>query len=162
MTEAQQLMYIFNETRSLSHHYFNKLKGVDLYHVFESEGKPLNSAAWILAHMAWAEYFLLLQALGGPALEIDWFGKVAYGSPMAGKEALPDIDTILATLNRVHETANDFVNNLSAEELEEDNLIGMKFGPNTSKRYMIIHAIRHEGVHAGHLGWLGKLHTPPA
>src|SRR5687767_12163158 len=115
MTEAQTLMYAFNETRALSMMYFNKQKDTDVHHVFEADGKPLNSAAWIMAHLAWGENFLILQAMGGPALNVDWFSKVAFGSPMAGKEELPDIETILSTLNQVHETAKTFVDQLSDE-----------------------------------------------
>jgi hypothetical protein len=159
MTEAQILMNVFQETRSLSNFYFNKQKDSDVYQVFEVDGKPLNSAAWIMAHLAWAENFLILQAMNGPALNEDWFSKVAFGAPMAKKEELPEIDTILSVLNKVHETSQAFVNNLTAAELDTNNVLGMKFGPNTSKRYMLIHAIRHEGVHAGHLGWLCKLNA---
>ena len=159
MTEPQTLMYVFNETRSLTHFYFNKMKDADVYKVFEVDGKALNSAAWIMAHLAWAENFLILQALNGPAQNADWFSKVAFGSLPAKKEELPDIETILATMKIVHEATKEFVNNLAPEELDTDNVLGMKFGQNTSKRFLLIHAIRHEGTHAGQLGWLCKLHA---
>ncbi len=68
------------------------------------------------------------------------------------------METILADMKSVHDAVNKFIPTLSEEQLEEKNVLGMKFGPNESKRYMLIHAIRHEGTHAGQLGWLCKIH----
>ncbi|MDB5228366.1 MAG: hypothetical protein JWN78_2559 [Bacteroidota bacterium] len=157
MSTATILLDTFNETRSLSHHYFNKLKDTDINKTFDANGVPLNSAKWIMAHLAWGEHFLILEAMGGEKIPVEWFSKVAFGSPMTDPSSLPDIEEILSTLKTVHETANNFVRPLTDEFLEEKNVSGLRFGPNESKRYMLMHAIRHEGTHAGHLGWLCKI-----
>ena len=157
MTTAETLLNTFNETRSLSNYYFNKLKDTDINCSFEVNEIPLNSAKWIMAHLVWAEEFLILGALGGERISMDWFEKVAFGTPMCSSEELPDIETILSSMKTVHEAVIQFVPNLSDEFLEQKNEMGMKFGPNDSKRYLLMHAIRHEGTHAGQLGWLCKI-----
>lgn len=158
MNTASILLQTFNETRNLTHYYFNKLKDTDINRSFEVNGVPLNYPKWLMAHVTWAEHFLVLEALGAEKVAIGWFGKVAFGTPMCKPEELPDMETILADMKSVHDAVNNFIPTLSEEQLEEKNVLGMKFGPNESKRYMLIHAIRHEGTHAGQLGWLCKIH----
>lgn len=158
MNTASILLQTFNETRNLTHYYFNKLKDTDINRSFEVNGVPLNYPKWLMAHVTWAEHFLVLEALGAEKVAIEWFGKVAFGTPMCKPEELPDMETILADMKSVHDAVNNFIPTLSEEQLEEKNVLGMKFGPNESKRYMLIHAIRHEGTHAGQLGWLCKIH----
>lgn len=157
MSTATILLDTFNETRSLSHHYFKKLKDTDLNKCFEANGVPLNSAKWIMAHLAWAEHMLIIEALGGEKMHVEWFGKVAFGTPMCDASDLPEIEIIISKLQDVHDAVNTFVRPLTGEFLEEKNELGLRFGSNESKRYMLMHAIRHEGTHAGHLGWLCKI-----
>ena len=157
MAEAELLLHTFNETRSLSNHYFKKLKDTDLHRSFEVNGVKLNSAKWLMAHLVWAEHFLILEALGGEKFPLEWFPKVAFGSPMCDAAELPDIETILASMKTVHDAVHLFVPTLTDEMLEEKNVLGLKFGPNENKKFLLIHAIRHEGTHAGQLGWLCKM-----
>jgi hypothetical protein len=160
MTAAQLLLQTYNETRSLSNYYFNKLKDNDLGRSYEVNGVPLNYVKWIMAHLVWAENFLILQAVCGEKISNEWMEKVAFGAPMCAPEELPGIDTILAEMKKVHEAVNDRLSKMSNEKLEEKNELGLKFGPNENKRFLLIHAIRHEGTHAGHLGWLYKISKP--
>jgi hypothetical protein len=44
------------------------------------------------------------------------------------------------------------------EELEQPNAMDMKFKMGNSRKAVIAHHIRHEGVHIGQLAWLAKLH----
>ena len=157
MSTAKILLEAYNETRGLSNNYFHKLKETDINRSFEVNGVPLNCARWIMAHLVWAEHFLMLEALGAPKIPEDWFPKVAFGSPMCPPEKLPDIETILSSMKKIHDAVNKFVPELSDKLLEEKNELGIKFGTNESKRYMLLHAIRHEGNHAGQLGWLVKI-----
>lgn len=159
MNTAQVLLNTFNETRSLSLFYFHKLDSTQCERVIEYEGIRLNSPRWIMAHLAWAEQFLLLKAMGMEELPMEWLNKVAIGKPVCNPEELPAMDETLACLNQIHTAVNHYLPGLSDAQLEEKNAAGLKFGPNESKRFMFMHAIRHEGTHAGQLGWLCKLNT---
>lgn len=157
MSTAKLLLHTFNETRSLTSFYFNKIKDANINLNLDVNGIQLNSPKWIMAHLTWAEHFLLLEALGSEKMEIDWFSKVSFGSSMCNDDDLPDIENIIDTMNKIHEATQVFAGAITDEMLEEKNSLGLKFGPNENKKYMLIHAIRHEGIHAGHLGWLCKI-----
>lgn len=159
MSTAKILLNTFQETRNLSNFYFNKLKDTDINRTFEANGVPLNSARWIMAHLTWAEHSLILEALGAEKISVDWFRKVSFGTPLCKTEELPPIESILNTMKTVHDAVNSFVPLFTDEALEEKNMLGLKFGPNESKRFMLIHAIRHEGTHAGQLSWLCKINN---
>jgi uncharacterized damage-inducible protein DinB len=47
---------------------------------------------------------------------------------------------------------------LTDEQLDEENISKMSLGgQDTSKRFSVIHAIRHESTHTGHFGWICKM-----
>lgn len=126
---------------------------------FAVEDKKLNSAYWILAHLIWAENFLLIQALGGKAFEYDWLPKFAIGVPCPEPGGnLPEVKQLLDIWKEVHPAAMQHVRSLSDDVLATDNPMGMGFGGDNSYRMMIQHAIRHEAMHTGHLSWLCKLY----
>jgi hypothetical protein len=41
--------------------------------------------------------------------------------------------------------------------MEAENVLGFGFGGIKTNRMMVIHAIRHEAMHTGHLSWLCKI-----
>ena len=47
---------------------------------------------------------------------------------------------------------------VTEEELDKDNETGIAFGENTSKRFMAMHTIRHEGTHCGQLSLIAKMY----
>ncbi|GIV32777.1 MAG: hypothetical protein KatS3mg031_0312 [Chitinophagales bacterium] len=158
-TEPQYLADAFESVRQLTRWYISKLKGVDLFHEFELEGKKLNCAYWIIAHLVWAENFLLLRALGGEAKTWPWLERFALGSAMPdNRSALPDIKTLLNAMKETHHASMLHVRGLSQEMLNRENPFGLAFGQDNSYRMMIHHAIRHEAMHTGHLSWLCKLY----
>lgn len=61
------------------------------------------------------------------------------------------------TFQRIHSKAIAHVASLSDTALEGPNMTGIPM-IGTSVRDVVIHAIRHEGLHTGHLSWLCKLY----
>lgn len=159
MNEANILADVFEQTRQLSRFYISRLKDTDPTTTITVGEIPLNSAYWIVAHLAWAEHFLLVQGTGGAPLKSEWAWLSQYGFGSDGKIAnnSPNFKTTLDTLNQVHAEAMQYLNSLPPETLDEENTLGFSFGGLNTKRSIIQHAIRHEGTHAGHLGWLCKL-----
>lgn len=156
-TEAQVLAEVMGNTRNLARFYLSKLKGKDEFHRFELEGKKLNSIYWLIAHLVWSENTLILAALGGPKQDLAWTDHFGIGSTMPEKEALPPFKEVIDAFKQVHEITMTFLPTVSNEELDQDNLLGMGFGGDNSKRMMVHHCIRHEAQHIGHLSTLCKL-----
>ena len=156
-TEAQTLAHMMDRTREYTLMYLNKLKDQDPYKVFECDGKPLNTMYWLVAHMAATQNGLLLFATGGPGERFSWAKHFMPGAPLQAADQLPPFADILATFNAVHTKAIAHLSTLSEEALNSPNPTAFTvFGP--TLRDVITHAIRHEGSHIGHLGWLCKLY----
>jgi hypothetical protein len=162
-TEAQVLADVFDATRAASLQAFNAMlkAGVDLHQSFSVEGKNLNAPFWIMAHLAVSEQFLLLHALGGPRIKLPYARMFGLGAIPPTKENCPPLDEIMRDVHLVHEASMQWVRGLSQEDLLAPTATGTSFGGVDQKRALIIHAIRHEGMHAGHLGWLCKIHGLP-
>jgi uncharacterized damage-inducible protein DinB len=156
--EAQVLADMMDSTRQLSFYYWNKLQEKDIYKTFECNGAVLNNAFWVMAHLAVTENFLLLRSTGGEMIKFSWAKQFGLGAALPLKEECPPLQEMIDTLNFVHQKSLLHLSQLSDEDLEKPTITGVKFGGEDSIRSIIMHAIRHEGTHAGHLGWLCKLH----
>ena len=156
-TETQTLVETLNLTRDLTRYYLSKLKGQDIHKVFEVEGKQLNSILWLIAHITVSQNWLLLVCTGGNRVKIPWARQFGMGSEIPKAEDCPPFEEVLSYFKQVHEESMNFISTLSDEQLGEPTTNGINFGGEDSKRAIIKHAIRHEGVHAGHLSWLCKL-----
>ena len=156
-TEAQVHAHTMDRARQYTLLYFDKLKDQDLHHKFVCEGKELNSAYWLIAHIAVTQNGLLLMATGGPFEKFSWakhFGRGGAGLPT---EQCPPFAEVFATFEGIHAKAIGHVATLSDAALEGPNLTGLPI-IGTTVRDVVIHAIRHEGLHTGHLSWLCKLY----
>ncbi len=156
-TEAQVYAHTMDRARQYTLLYFDKLKDQDLHRKFVCEGKELNSAYWLIAHIAVTQNGLLLMACGGPFEKFSWakhFGRGGVGLPHA---ECPPFAEVFDTFQRIHTKAIAHVATLSDVALEGPNLTGLPI-IGTSVRDVVIHAIRHEGLHTGHLSWLCKLY----
>jgi hypothetical protein len=156
--ETEVLCEVIDNTRELTLYYLTKLKGIDIYKTFSAGPQTFNSAFWIICHMAWAQDFLLLKALSGPDLKIKWLSQFSIGSTLPPREECPSIASVLEGMREIHVQGVAHLKTLSSAQLDEPNLVDLKFGEDSSKRVCIHHCIRHEGVHVGHLSWLLKMH----
>lgn len=156
-TESQALAHMMDRSREYTMQYFNTLKGEDPHRVFVCEGKPLNTAYWLMAHLATTENGLLLRCTGGPFIKFSWAKHYTIGGAGMSAEERPPFDEVLAMFHNVHAQVMTHLPTLTAEALEGPNISGLSaIGPTV--RDVITHAIRHESSHTGHLGWLCKLH----
>ncbi|MCX6199310.1 MAG: DinB family protein [Bacteroidetes bacterium] len=156
--EAKTFTDTFQRTRDLTKWYLSLLKSVDAEKEIQIGDKKLNSIYWISAHLVWAEKFLLVQGTGGNGVDIPWLEHYKLGSDGTLHEGRGDFKSILDALKIVHENAMQHLLTLDDETLQQPNPVGFGFGGDNSNRMMVMHAIRHEGTHVGHLGWLCKLH----
>jgi hypothetical protein len=156
-TESRILAHVMDRTRQYTLSYFDRLKDQDPHRRFVCEGKELNSAFWLIAHLATTENGLLLMATGGPFRKFSWAKHFSVGGAGLPPAECPPFAEVFATFNEVHGKAMAHLPSLSDEGLEAPNVTGIaSFG--TTVRDVITHAIRHEGSHVGHLGWLCKLY----
>lgn len=158
-TSGKVLAQTMDEARNLTRFYSRKLKGEDMDRVFEVNGFTTNSPYWILAHLCWAENMLLLQCMGHKGLDIPWLNDFKIGSSKGEKPAnAPDLKEVLTALKDIHVAALEQLASMTDEELDEDNVLGVSFGENRSKRFIAMHAIRHEGTHLGQLSLIAKMY----
>ncbi|MES2621313.1 MAG: DinB family protein [Bacteroidota bacterium] len=157
LTQANLLADTYEMAYGLVRFYTGNLKKAEPYKQWEVNGAKLNSIAWINSHLCWSENFLLLQAAGSPSCEIAWLEHYSFGSDGTLHDPKVDMKVILNDRKIVHEAAMNHIRGLTNEELEKENPMGIQFGPSKSIKSIIQHAIRHEGTHAGHLGWLCKI-----
>ncbi len=157
MTRLQTLIATYQQTRNLSMYYMSLLKETDPYKVFSIDDKALNSLHWIVCHLCWAEAFLTVKSSGGAIDTKDWFEKYAFGTIVPAKEEGPGFEEALDTLKANHLKCIAYMESMTEADLDKDNVLGMAFGKEKSIATMLMHAIRHEGTHAGHLSWLCKL-----
>jgi uncharacterized damage-inducible protein DinB len=156
MTQAQLLAAIFDGSRQMSLQTFDKIKHLDIYKEFQVEDKKLNSAYWILGHLPVTENYLLLRSTGGEIEKFGWAKPFGLGGAMPEANDRVSVEEIMKTMDVVHQKAMKHISSLTDEQLAQPNTGGMKFGDG-SVRDIIIHAIKHEASHAGHLGWVSKL-----
>jgi len=156
-TETEVLVEMLESSRELTNSYLKKLENEDVYKVFTVEGKQLNSVLWLMAHVAVSENWLLLVSTGGERVKIPWARQFGLGSEIPNKEDYPSVTEIREVFDLVHQTAMTHICQLSDKDLSKPTATGTTFGGEDSIRSIIKHAIRHESIHAGHLGWLCKL-----
>jgi hypothetical protein len=158
MTQAELLADTLDRTRGLTKYYTSLLRDTDPEAQIEANGIKLNSLYWLTAHLMWAEDNLAIQMTGRQSVAPEWIEHYCVSSNGTLHEGRPDFKTLLAQLKQVHELSLAHIKQLTDEDLDKPNPAGMHFGDgNTSRRVMLQHAIRHEGTHVGHLGWLCKL-----
>jgi hypothetical protein len=156
--ESQILASVLDNSRSLTLFYLHHAEGLDKSKTFTLGDFRSNSIHWIVAHLAWAENHLILHGVGNQELNVTWFDLFKLGAPPPDLSQFPSYEETFQTLNLVHQKALELLKTTPDETLNSANHVGIKFGAGDSKRIIIQHAIRHEGAHAGHLGWLLRMH----
>lgn len=156
-TEAQVLARTMDRSRQYTRYYLDKLKDKDPHHRFNCEGKELNTVYWLVAHITVTQNGLLLMATGGPFEKFSWAKHYGRGGQGLAQDQCPPFEEVLDTFDRIHTKSIAHVAGVDEAVLEQPNPTGITLiGP--TLRDVIVHAIRHEGLHTGHLSWLCKLH----
>ncbi len=156
-SEANILADTYEMAYGLVRYYNSNLKTVDPFKQWEVNGVKLNSVAWLNCHLCWSENFLLLQCTSGKTANIPWLEHYSIGSDGNLHDVKTDMKTILDDRKVVHEAAMNHIRTLTNEDLLKENPMGFEFAGSKTIKTFIQHAIRHEGTHAGHLGWLCKI-----
>ena len=157
LNEARILSQVMDKTRRQTNLYLKVLENTDPHKIFESNGIPLNNVFWIIAHLGVTNNFLLLRSTGGENVKIPWARQFGLGSVPVPREECPPLEEVKSMFDTIHQKAIAHIAGLDDEFLDQDNPTGFVFDNEKSVRAMIVHAIRHEAAHAGHLGWLCKL-----
>lgn len=155
-TESQVLATMMDRARQYTLLYFNKLKDQDLHKRFVCEGKELNTPYWLIAHLATTENGLLLRSTGGEFIKFSWAKHFSLGGAGLPPSECPPFNEVFEVFSTVHAKAMAHLPTLDDAALSAPNTTGLPFGPQV--RDVIMHAVRHESSHAGHMGWLCKLH----
>ncbi|MFM7079972.1 MAG: DinB family protein [Bacteroidota bacterium] len=156
--ESQTIASILDETRKLTWTVFDQVhQKADIHRRFVTEGVELNSAYWIMAHLAVTQNYLVLRTTGGEAVRFPWAKMFGMGVPHPSASDCPPFEEIKSVLNDVHERSVKHIMQMDPTKLELPNSTGFGFLGESTNRSALVHAIRHENMHAGHLSWICKL-----
>ncbi len=155
-TECNILADTFDTARSLSKYFISRLDEKNIHDTLIINGVTVNSPYWIVAHLAWAESFLLINALGGEYDKQEWLNEYGFGSKPEEIKTKPPFEEVKKIMDEVHEAAMKHLRSLDDSFLSEKNKMGMNFSGKDDNRIIIHHAIRHEPMHIGQLGWFLK------
>ncbi|MFN5224829.1 MAG: DinB family protein [Bacteroidota bacterium] len=156
--ECQTLSSIIDDTRKLTLSLLSQLEDSNgFYNDFKLDDKHLNSAFWIMAHLSVTQNFLLLRSTGGETVKIPYARQFGMGAVPPSREECPPLEEVRGIFNLVHEKSVKHIQNLEPSQLNQINTTGFVFLGEDSIRSVIVHAIRHENMHSGHLSWLCKL-----
>lgn len=158
MTTAETLAASLDAARNYTRYYFSKLKGQDLHRAFTCEGRELNTAYWLMAHVTSSENWLILRGTGGDLVKLPWARLFNVGRTPPRPDELPPIEDILAASKEVHEKALAHLRGLGDADLAQPHQAMMDLGGDGTCMEVVLHAIRHEAGHAGQLGTLCKLY----
>ena len=157
--EALLLAEMADNTRELTRFYLSKLKTVDVYKSFTVEGTKLNPIIWELGHLAVSQNWLVLYLGNGDSEKIPWAKGFALGAiPSNKKEDYPPYEEIWKTFKSIHSKSVAHISSLTNEDLLGHPKKEIPFIKENNLKSLFMHSIRHEGIHAGHLSWLCKLH----
>ena len=155
-TECNILADTFESVRSLSKGFLSRVDESLIHDTLIINGITLNSPYWITAHLAWAEGFLLLSAIGSDYDNHNWLDEYGFGMKPQDIKTKPPYEEVKSILDEIHGEAMKYVRNLNDDFLNEPNKMGMRFADKGDNRIIIHHAIRHEPMHIGQLTWFMK------
>lgn len=156
--EPEVLASVLDNARQLTNFYLQNANDVDKERRFQINDFQTCNIYWILAHLTWAQDFLILRGVGNKGSGIGWLDDFGIGSEFPDKPKFAPYKEIVDNFNQIHQQSITLVKTIPVETLNEANNVGIKFSAGDSKRIIINHCIRHEGIHCGHLGWLLRMH----
>src|ERR1700740_2884891 len=121
MNEGEYLTGLLNNTRVLAYFYLDKLNETDWYAQFDVNGNRINSVAWNLAHMAWAQNFFVLVASGNQSVCLRWLALFKIGSEPPTVSLYPNKEDLLAAFENIHTLALHQVRTMTKEQFDEPN-----------------------------------------
>ncbi len=151
---------ILKETIQFGHHWIDKyslfLKNTDPFNNFEINGVKLNNLYWLTAHLAYVEDVLLGKAIGLKGLENKWLKKFSKNSNQDAEGEVSYVE-LREIAQEIHLNCMNNLDKISDEDLNKDNILGIKFEGEQSIKTVLKHHIRHQNHHTGHLSNLCKL-----
>ena len=155
MNEAAVIAEIYARTRQITRFFLNKVPADKFSSRPVAEGRKMNSAQWILGHLIQTEGDLGLRGTGGSPEEYPWLDKFTFGSTLSDNPAdHPSKEELMQAFDTQEQLVQKHIRSLSDEDL------GKETGNSWLKTYrdQLYHMIRHEGSHAGHLGWIAAIY----
>jgi hypothetical protein len=155
--EALVLAALMDRSRQQVSACLQRLEAANLHHRHEVDGRQLNSAYWIAAHLAVSQNWLILRGTGGLFQKFSWAKHFSLGAIPLPPSECPPYEEVKATLEGVHRLAMEHVAGLGEAALDQAHQAMLQLPGTNDVRAVIAHHILHEASHAGQLSWLCKL-----
>ena len=154
---AQTIAEMLDQCRKFNRYYISLLDYARLHESYTFDNLQMNTAYFIVGHLAWTEWGIITQSLDGPEFPAPAIEKFHIGSQKGSHPVdLPFAD-LVAEMDRIHQYALNYIQGLSEEQLEEKVYVAPARW-NTVRRKALYHMIRHESFHTGQLAWIAKVH----
>ena len=159
MKAAELLAEQLDDTRAWTLKLIADLKGDDWTY---QPGPGLGHALWMCGHLAAAQHLLIqVRCLGGGVLDESFTKHFPTGGPVksAKEYAYPSVQTVLSTMDEVHQKTLAAVRKMSDAVLAEAAFGGDgKPHPHYhDKCGAVSHCGRHEAFHAGQIATIRRL-----
>lgn len=158
MTEAHFLADMMRHAHDITQSHIRKLESVDLHKRFNVEGKELNSAYWLFAHMTVSQNWLILRGTNGPFQKFSWAKLFNLGTKPPPIEDCPPFEEVKSKLEEIQRLSLEHVSALDENALGSPHNAMMQLPGSNTMREIIKFQVRHESMHNGQLSWLCKLH----
>jgi hypothetical protein len=158
MTESYFLARQLDKARELSLWYLSLLKDCDPTKTFNCGEKIFNSYYWEVGHLTVTQSYLAMYLTYGNAPKIEWAKLFGLGSSNQTTSEHPSYEEVWKKFKEVHQITLEHLVQLTDDQLNSPTKAPFKLAGVETVRDAIIHCIRHESVHTGHLSWLCKFH----
>lgn len=155
MEKSQVIAEMLDQSRKFNRFYISKLSLEHIHDRYELNGVQMNSAYWIVGHLAWGEAGILQESCNGPKLFRPWMKHFSIGQQPSQEAPIPFGD-LLGELDEVHQLSLEYIRSLSDEDLEQPAFVAPARW-DTVVRKALYHGIRHESFHTGQLSWIAKV-----
>ena len=160
-TEAKVLASLMDRSHRNVLSHLDLLSGHDPHHRSSVGGKELNSAFWIVAHLAVSENWLVLRGSRGSFRKFSWAKHFSIGSTPPPVSECPPWNEVLDTYRTVHADAIAHVAGLDQAALDAPHEALMRISAGNDVRAILGHHLLHESGHCGQLAWLCAIHGVP-
>ncbi len=128
---------------------------------FRQPGIHLQSAAWIIGHLTWAEWGLIaMRGHGQPAMGEPYHGMFGRGSTPGDGKGYPSRAELMSERERIHRESLPLLRALTGDRLSEP-IHGDPHPMMKTKADILTMVAMHEAFHAGQLALLRRLMGKP-
>lgn len=153
---SQTAAEMLDQSRKFTLFYLSQLDAERIYERHTFDGAPINSAHFIMGHLAWAEWLFMTENLNQSDFEAPLAQRFHIKAKEEDVEAKLSFQEMQEEMARIHSATLESIRKLDSEALEEEVFV-TPANWRTTRKKAIFHIIRHESFHTGQLALIAKV-----